>query len=305
MEGNGMFSKQSYVYKMADCDIQADVYRRPDDVIRPAILWLHGGALIFGDRETLSPDQLKRYLEAGYAIISADYRLAPEVKLEAIIEDLQDAYTWLRTKGPDLFQIDPERTAVVGHSAGGYLTLMAGFRVSPRPKALVSFYGYGHIAGRWYSRPDPFYSQQPAVPKQEAYRAVGSHAITGTPSEGSALEERYRFYLYCRQQGLWPREVTGHDPDEEPEWFDSFCPVRNVTAEYPPTLLLHGDQDTDVPYEQSVLMTEALERHGVEHELISVPDRGHGFDVDGEGMRDPAIYRVFDRLLAFLETHGV
>jgi len=124
-----MFSRHSYVYKVASsCEIQADVYRLPGDAMRPALLWLHGGALIFGSRATLAPDQLERYLQAGYAVISADYRLAPEVKLPAIIEDLQDAYHWLRVQGPDRCRIDPERIAVIGHSAGGYLALMADLR---------------------------------------------------------------------------------------------------------------------------------------------------------------------------------
>ncbi|OGO15786.1 MAG: hypothetical protein A2Z14_00525 [Chloroflexi bacterium RBG_16_48_8] len=65
-----MLSKQTYTYKTVQgCEIQADVYRMPDDVIRPVILWLHGGALIFGDRNTLSPEQLERYVKAGYTIL--------------------------------------------------------------------------------------------------------------------------------------------------------------------------------------------------------------------------------------------
>jgi acetyl esterase/lipase len=290
---------------MTDCEIQADVYRMPDDTVRPAILWLHGGALIFGSRRTLSPDQLERYVNAGYAVVAADYRLAPEAKLEAIIEDIQDVYEWVRVKGPDLFRIDSERIAVIGHSAGGYLALMAGFCASPRPKALVSFYGYGDIAGHWYTCADPFYNQQPAIPRDRAYQGIGDSTITGTPFEGYLFEERYRFYVYCRQQGLWPKEVTRHDPDEEPEWFDPFCPIRNITKDYSPTLLLHGDQDTDVPFEQSVLMSEELARHSVEHELITMPNRGHTFDIDGEGMKDPEISSTFDRALAFLKKHGM
>jgi len=285
---------------VAGCQIEADVYRLPDHVIRPAILWLHGGALIFGDRETLSPDQLERYVRAGYTVIAADYRLAPEVKLEAIIEDLQAAYDWVRVQGHDLFRIDPERIAVIGHSAGGYLALMTGFCVNPRPKALVSFYGYGDISGKWYGQPDAFYNQQPAVSRDEAYRAVGGSVITGTPFEGCLFEERHRFYVYCRQRGLWPREVTGHDPAREHEWFDPFCPIRNVTQDYPPTLLIHGDQDTDVPFQQSVLMSKELKRYGVEHEFITMPNRGHIFDIDGEGMEDPAVSEMFDQVLVFL-----
>jgi acetyl esterase/lipase len=300
-----MLSKQTLIYKIVgDCEIRADVYRPLGDSPCPAILWLHGGALILGDRG-IHPDQLAIYLQAGYAVISVDYRLAPEVKLELIIEDLRDAHEWVRAMGDDSLRIDPERIAVIGHSAGGYLTLMAGFCVTPRPRALVSFYGYGDIAGHWYSRPAPFYSQQPPVSEEEAYQAIGGPVLTGTASAEGRAEERGRFYLYCRQWGLWPKEVTGHDPDKESEWFDPFCPVRNVTAEYPPTLLIHGDQDTDVPFEQSVLMSEELERHGVEHQLIALTGRGHAFDTHGEGMKDPDVSEVFDQVLAFLERHGI
>jgi acetyl esterase/lipase len=295
-----VFTKQTYTYKIAaNCTIQADVYRPEGDAICPAILWLHGGALIFGNRETLNPDQMTTYLRAGCVVAAVDYRLAPETKLPTIIEDIQDAYRWLRESGPNLFQIDPDRIAVIGHSAGGYLTLMTGFCVKPRPRALVSFYGYGDIIGEWYSRPDPFYRQYPLVPTEEAYGNVGNAAITGTSFEGKQAENRYRFYLYCRQQGLWPREIAGHDPNKEADWFVPYCPVHNVTPEYPPTLLIHGDQDTDVPAQQSALMSDVLKRQGVEQELVALSNRGHGFDHAGDS--DPVVVEVFDKVIKFLE----
>ena len=286
-------TRSTYTYKtVGDLRIRADVYRKPGDAGGPAVLWLHGGALIMGNRRGLNPVQAEKYLDAGFTIISVDYRLAPQAKLPDILEDLVDAYRWVRDDGPKLFGIDPNRIAVVGHSAGGYLTLMAGFKLSPRPAALVSFYGYGDIAGAWYSRPDPFYNQQPSVTKEEADRAVGTRLIS--EDQGGS---RGRFYLYTRQRGLWPLAVAGHDPDKEPRAFDPLCPVRNVTKDYPPTLLLHGDNDTDVPYEQSLLMAKELERHQVPHELITMPGRGHGFD---GAMSDPVVARTFDRVVAFL-----
>ena len=54
--------------------------------------------------------------------------------------------------------------------------------------------------------------------------------------------------------------------------------MRNVTKEYPPTLLLHGEQDTDVPCAQSVAMAAELKRVGVEHELATYAGGIHGFD---------------------------
>ena len=291
----GKWAKKTYTYKtVGKCEIKADVYGA-SDTTRPAVIWVHGGALIMGHRGQIDPALLGQLLKAGYAVVSIDYRLAPETKLPAILDDLGDACRWVRDKGPGLFHIDPQRVAVMGGSAGGYLTLAAGFRVDPRPKALVAFWGYGDVAGTWYSRPDPFYRRMPLVPKAEAIQAVGGPVI----SESSGKDNRHRFYLYCRQQGLWPKEVAGHDPDREPKAFEAFCPVRNVTARYPPTLLVHGTKDTDVPYEQSALMAKELSRQGVEHELITVPDAGHGL----VGAKPSVVAGVRERVLAFLNKH--
>jgi acetyl esterase/lipase len=288
-------SKKTFTYKAVEnCAIKADVYGA-SHTIRPVVIWIHGGALIMGHRGQVDKVLLGKLLLAGYVVVSIDYRLAPETKLPAILEDLQDACTWVRQRGPQLWHVDPRRLAVMGGSAGGYLTLTAGFRVNPRPTALISFWGYGDVAGTWYSRPDPFYSKMPAVPKEEAYQAVGHSVIC----ESSGKNNRFRFYLYCRQQGLWPKEVTGYDPDKEPKAFDPLCPIRNVSASYPPTLLIHGTKDTDVPYEQSALMAKELTRKGIEHELITVQNAGHGL----AGAKPPVVTDVQDRVLAFLKKY--
>ncbi len=288
----------TYTYKTVhDCQIKADVYRPSIEAgPTPAVVHIHGGALIYGSRRGFKPRQIGQYLHAGYTVISIDYRLAPESKLPEIIEDLQDAFLWVYGSGPGLFAIDPQRIAAVGHSAGGYLALMSGFCIHPSPKAIVSFYGYGDIVGDWYSKPDPFYCSQPAVSEKESGRDVIGPVCT-EPYEGRGKE---KYYLYCRQNGLWPKDVSGHDPAEEPAFFVQYCPVRNVAANYPPTLLLHGTDDTDVPYEQSVLMAEALSRNNVEHELVTMQGQGHGFDGD---MDNPTVKDAFAGVLAFLELH--
>ena len=170
---------KTYTYKAAGgCEIKADVHGAVEaGTRRPVILWIHGGALIMGGRGLNTgpgryPVLTDLYLKAGYTIVSIDYRLAPETKLPGIIEDVQDAWRWVREKAPNLVRIDPERIGVSGGSAGGYLTLMTGFCVQPRPCALVSLYGYGDVVGPWYSRPDPFYSRQPAVVSHAYERAL-------------------------------------------------------------------------------------------------------------------------------------
>jgi acetyl esterase/lipase len=299
--GDAPYAKQTYTYKVVDShEIRADVYRLPGNGIRPAIIWLHPGALIVGSREWLASEQMATYLDAGYVVIAVDYRLAPETKLDEIVGDVEDAYAWVRTEGPELFQIDPDRVAVVGHSAGGYLALTAGHRLEPRPRALVSFYGYGDVTGTWIAEPDPTYLDRPVVSRDEAFAAIGDSVISDTEVERST-DSRYPLYIHCRQQGSWPVVVSGHDPETDQQWFREYEPMLNVTPRYPPTMLIHGEADDDVPYERSVLVANELERHGVEHEFLTDPAWGHMFDAAEPDSR--AVQQLFAQILTFLERH--
>ncbi len=290
-------SKETIVFKRVDdLPIQADVYRPSGSGPFPVILWIHGGALIFGDRTMLPADQRELYLREGFAVVSIDYRLAPETKLDKLLEDVDAAYAWLRKDGKDA-GLDSGQIAVVGHSAGGYLTLMAGCRFNPKPAALVSFYGYGDIAGDWYSRPDRFYLSQPLIAESEAWKAVGSRPLTSGNETA-----RFKFYQFARQKGLWPRVVTGHDPLLEPVVFDQWCPVRRVTDQFPPTMLIHGEEDTDVPVAQSRAMAEALRARGVECRLRTLPGRNHVFDLEPKGISDPETAAVFREVIDFLHA---
>ena len=290
-------AKQTHVFKEAEgCTLRADVYRPAGDGPHPVIVWMHGGALITGHRAGVSSREVPLYCGADYAMVSIDYRLAPTTKLAETIEDVRDAFAWVRAEGPDLFAADPDRLVAMGSSAGGYLTLMAGFCVEPRPRALVAVAGYGDIVGDWYSRPDPFYRRQPLIEEQAARAAVGAEPTVGTPDRQG---QRGSFYLWCRQNGRWPIEVAGHDPDREPEAFRPFCPVQNVTRQYAPTFLIHGNRDTDVPYEQSVMMARALAAAGVDHEFVTIEGGGHC----SMGGSEAEVKATYARVLAFLKRH--
>ncbi len=288
---------QTYTYKtVGNLEVKADVHRSDDDALRPVVIWIHGGALINGNRSGVNR-VTKMMVAAGYAVVSIDYRLAPETKLPAIIEDLEDAFTWVRTEGPKLFNVEPSKIAVIGGSAGGYLTLTSGFRAQPRPTVLVSLFGYGDLVGAWYSQPSHHERHNRVkITEEEAYRQVSGPPISDSRDrEGNGGF----FYQYCRQNGIWPRAVSGWDPHTEAEKFHPFMPVENVTLDYPPTMLIHGTSDTDVPYEQSVMMAEQLTRHGVEYELVTIPGAEHEFT----GGDPQLIDRAYEDALAWINRY--
>jgi acetyl esterase/lipase len=290
-------TRMTLTYKtVGDCALKADVFRRSTRDALPVAVWIHGGALIMGNRHGINETLRDMLVNAGYVVVSIDYRLAPETKLTDILEDVRDAFAWIRSEGAKNFNARTDRIAVLGGSAGGYLTLCTGFLVDPRPVALVSFWGYGDIAGDWYARPDEFYRRQSLVAETEARASVGTTVI----AEPAAGNQRARFYLWCRQNGLWPREVTGYDPVAAPKALDRFCPLKNVSHGYPPTMLIHGTKDTDVPHDQSILMNQALAREGVAHEFVSVPEGGHGLgNIDRN-----VVARIYRDALAFIGRYS-
>ena len=298
--------KTSFTYKqVGSTDIKADVYRSPGLDSRPVILWIHGGALIFGSRSMLPADELAQFLQAGFLVVAIDYRLAPETKLPEILKDVDDAIDWVRTKGPSLFRADPSNVAVVGQSAGAYLAIMEGIRARPRVQAVVSFYGYGNISGEWYSKPDAFFLKQRRITREKAFQVVGSTVLSE-----SAPDPRSTFYVYCRQTGLWPSQVSGIDPLRNPKEFAPYNPESLVTSSYPSTFLLHGDRDTDVPFQMSERMAASLKRQGVNYRFYRMRGFNHLFDVfpDGPspqghaiGLRNPQVRTAFAEVILFLK----
>jgi acetyl esterase/lipase len=283
-----------------DCELKADVYSPPGGSATPAILYLHPGGMITGGRDWLDSNQLALYLEAGYTVVAIDHRLAPEHKLEVIVGDVEAAYDWLIADGPALFNTDPHRVAVVGHSAGGYLALVTGFRAEPRPRALVVFYGYGDLTGVWATTPSASYSSGERIAREEAERVLRRSRRRCVPT-GSQLEGRFDYYVYARQQGTWPLEVSGHDPVTEADWFRAYEPVHNVSPGYPPTMLLHGRADTDVPFSAAERMVAALEEQGVAYEFVSRAGWNHVFDrIEADSADVQAALR---QVLAFLDEH--
>ncbi len=286
--------KSTHVYRTANCvDVSADVYRPEGDERRPVVVWIHGGALIVGSRTSV-PKNLFEYCEQErFILVSLDYRLAPEVKLPAIVEDLRGAFEWLHAQGPGKFNADTGRVVVVGGSAGGFLTYMAGAIVQPRPAALVSYWGYGDIDAPWASAKSTHHG---APIDASAVQDVVDRGVLTNSDPPHNSQARGQYYRHLRQQGLWAKVVTGFDPTTQHAEIAKLSPVHMVTPNYPPTLMIHGTADTDVPYSSSQAMVEQFTKHNVRHELITIEGAEHGLR-DGDKAQVAAAHQ---RALQFI-----
>jgi len=114
--------------------------------VLPAVIYIHGGGCILGDRNTHDPLVREIAVDTGAAVVFVDYDRSPEARYPVAIEQAYAATRYVVDHGAD-FRIDPSRLAVVGDSVGGNmaasLTLMARQRRGPRTAFQVLFYpGY-------------------------------------------------------------------------------------------------------------------------------------------------------------------
>lgn len=291
--------KTTHVYKtVGDVKIQADVYRSAGKAPRPVLVWIHGGALMMGGRNSV-PARLRSFCaREDVVLVSLDYRLAPQVKLPEIVDDLRDAFQWLHNSGPELFGADTSRVVVSGGSAGGFLTMLMGTTLQPRPTALLSYWGYGDVDGPWTYAHSKDHGTTAAGDRAAVMAGMGKKVVTNT-DDPAEQKSRPPYYRLLRQSGMWGREMTGVDVQSQPGGLDRFSPVKNLTKEYPPLFMIHGTADLDVPYACSEEMDHELSKLGVEHQLLTIPEAGHGV-TDG----DPRLVsRANSLALEFLRKH--
>lgn len=115
----------------------------PKNAGKGLIIYLHGGAWVLGNIKSYDSVCRKAANASGTKVLCVEYRLAPEYKFPAAVEDAYESYLWARNNASSL-EIDPEKIAIAGDSAGGNLAtavcLMAKDRNIPMPKLQVLFY---------------------------------------------------------------------------------------------------------------------------------------------------------------------
>lgn len=117
----------------------ADIYSLPHTEKRPAIVMIHGGAWIAGDK-SYDAVHARKFAAAGYVVMVINYRLAPTHKFPAQIDDCFQALDWLSQHADEYF-VDTQRIGVWGYSAGGHLAALVATNPRenmPRVRACVA-----------------------------------------------------------------------------------------------------------------------------------------------------------------------
>ena len=198
-------------------------------------------------------------LDQGFTVFAIRHGSSPRFNVPEAYADVTRAVRYVRLHAPH-FGLDAERIGVYGGSAGGHLSLMLG---------LNSDEGDPNAADevlRHSSRVAAVVANYPPVELRP--RATPSERFPAT------IPDQSLFFAGGVVPGAAERFVA---IDVEDEAGASVSPILFVTPDDPPTLLIHGDADALVDFNNSELMQAALMASGVETGLVVIEGAGHGF----------------------------
>ncbi|MFJ7779194.1 alpha/beta hydrolase fold domain-containing protein [Streptomyces yangpuensis] len=275
----------------------------------PAVVWIHGGGWLDGDRRYPPPTVPAALLHgavlaAGLALVSIDYRHSLEAPFPAQLHDVKAAIRYVRAFAGDL-GIDPGRIGVWGESAGGHLAALAGL--------------VGAAGANRTGRAEGTEGAEGAESTEGANvgAAADCAALEGTQGVGSgetgvlAVVDWYGVSdlvaLAAHPMPPMPSGVEFPDPYEallgasvtdRPDLARAASPVTYAEGSNPPPfLLVHGTRDGLVPYSQSEDLAAALKGAGGEVTLQPVEGADHIF------LGSPDITSIVEGSVAFLARH--
>jgi len=283
---NGLEKKYEFVYKtVGEHNIMATIYLPDSGDKLPVLIYFHGGGFIFGNRDQGLENILKDKLLANkIAIVSADYRLAPETRLEDMMEDVSDIVSWIRKNGQDKFGIDTGKIAVAGGSSGGYLALSSGFDTTSAPDAIITI-----------SSPMGFSTAGIKTGDLSLLENIQKDTIVSYGDYTTRMD----LWRYLGRNGLALYTIFGFDPVKEPQKLDQYTLTNNIKSGYPPTLIIHSKNDRMVNIKDAELFYSFLQEKNVETELFIV-ENGHSSDLidkHPEAIDEVVLFlkKVFDR----------
>ena len=236
----------------------------------PAVLWIHGGGWERGDKNGNSGAQL--LAKEGFVTASLFYRLSGEWPFPANIEDCKCAIRFLRANAAK-FGIDPERIGVAGASAGGHLAELVA--TADKSAGLEGDGGWESVSSR--------------VQAAAAYYGVSDFTVG---------EMQFQHHT-----GQVVVKLFQGTEKEKPELYKRASPIYYVSKDDPPLLLVHGEEDDLVPFDQSVRMAEAYRRAELPVEIIAVKHAGHDFAQVGDAPVSPTVEVIHQNTVIFFKRY--
>ena len=217
-------------------ELAADLFWPDGDGPHPIVVWIHGGGFRGGFKE-LGEFACRTFAANGYVAMNINYRLAPEHKFPAAVNDCLGAIVWIKKNAAE-FNGDPERIAVAGESAGGNLSAMV---------------AYAAEDNRW--KPT---GAQTGDPKPIVNVAIPVYGVFDFSAlEGNRRDQILDTYLASRDD------------------LAAASPLNYVTPQSVPTLLVVGDADSLYP--ESTKLKQRLEELQVPHDMLVADGADHAF----------------------------
>jgi acetyl esterase/lipase len=227
--------------------LKLDFHLPPAKPRSPLIVWVHGGAWRSGSKSDMP---LGKLVEEGYAVASVDYRLSPEAKFPAQIHDIKAAIRFLRGHSSQ-WHVSSHKVVIAGDSAGAHLAALVG----------VSN-GHHDLEG------------EVGNDRAESSDAQAIISFYGGSDLTTILKQSTPHGLSVRVPAL--DLLLGGQPDDLPALARLASPVFHVNRHSPPLLLLHGDQDQQMPINQSLELWGAYKKVSAPVQLEIVHGAAHG-----------------------------
>ena len=231
-------------------NLRADLYRpRTATAGAPMLVYVHGGGWVLGFRRWQGRVLIRRLVRSGWVCVSVQYRLSPWATWPDHIVDVKRAIAWAKRMAPG-WGADPERVVVSGNSAGGHLAALAA--LTPGRAELEP--GLGELDTR-------------------VAALVGWYGVYD-------LLDRAKAWPHGALRRLWELLVMKQRVGQARELFELASPLSHVTADSPPTLLVHGTLDTLVPIGSARAMQERYEEVAPGRcRLLEIEGAEHAFEV--------------------------
>ena len=248
-----------------------DVYRPTENANGAAVVWAASGGWVSAhtmvEPAAYAKSPIRPLVERGFTVFGVVMGSQPRFTVPELRDDLNRSVRFIRTHA-DEYGIDPDRIGVTGGSAGGHLSLLqatAGDLGDPKAKDIVDRASSRVQAVACLFPPTDFLNYgTPGV------SGLGEGLLKGFPGA-------FAFKRLEKEGTYFGEFVRITDEDEIEKIGRNISPIYHVSPDDPPTLVIHGDADTLVPFQQAESFVADLKAQGVTAKLDRRKGAGHGW----------------------------